>query len=269
MIKYLISICIVCAICCQSKDKHLKNDIKNNHEPIVYKTIQLNSKVNKNLRFYYIKGLSGHPLYIPSDSTIKIFSSDPILLIKPDNNQVVYYVRPGDNVIINKENDDIVFQISDSIRTNEANFFAALSESTGSVRYLGTNSYLSKKINMRERDSIIEEKKINRIQYFTNYIKNKIVSDEFKKFVKESITFIAIHEKLSLYYPGYNTKQISTYYKDSIEKYLSIFNENDNLKNLFYIDALIQLSRVFLKEESKIPHVFFFKFVGQGIIYNL
>lgn len=223
--------------------------------------ITLISRVDATLRYYYLHtdGLGGEPVFIPANGSLVIKSSRPVYLMEPTSVQTGYYLNLSDTILITKDKaGELLLESKDSVKNNELQFFRELTDTLGSVRNLFKSTYLAREVTMKERDSLINEKFLNRVNFFKNYARNHTLSELFKSYALSAFTYIRIYEKLNLNYPHFSGRNIKDFYKDSISNYITIFNSNKIDNNPFYLDALIVTARYFAKEKNEYqPHISF------------
>ncbi|MEO6948147.1 MAG: TlpA disulfide reductase family protein [Ginsengibacter sp.] len=226
--------------------------------------ITIISTIDSTLKYYYLHtdGLSGEPVFISAFGTLTIQSSKPVYLMEPTSLQTGYYLNPSDTIIITKDNSgNLLLESKKDIKNNELQFFRKLTDTLGSVRNLYKSTYLTRSVTMKERDSLINDKFLSRVNFLQNYSQNHAISDTFKNYTLKAFEYSRIYEKLNLNYPGFSGRDIKYFYKDSIFNYVKIFNNNEINNNPFYLDALIVTARFFAKEKNDhYPHISFSMF---------
>ena len=214
--------------------------------------ITLVSKLDTIFAFYYKDGISNHPCFLTKNVPFRIKSHIPVYIMQPDANQTGYYLRPGDSIVVVKDKAGIIaMKAADSIRNNELDFFSRLSRDIGAVRHLGSQTYIrNEKIDLKERDELINKKYQERLGYLQAYQANHKLSAGFVDYSGKAFYYAAIYEKLYLFYPGYDRNKIRLFYHDSLRSYRKIFNCDTCLDHSFFTDALILVARTFTEKET-------------------
>ena len=207
-------------------------------------TIMLHYFSETPVTFYYVTGLKGIPVTLFKDGLIKIPSEGPIYFMETSALQIPFILYPGDSLVIKQNNNQLIFRSTDSIRNNELDFLKEVSKLYGSLRPLGTTTYLKGTMNLRERDSIIDKHYAARISFLNTYNQDHKLRPMFIEAAKNIFFYGHINEKMSLFYPGFNKKKIYNYYKDSLNIFLKYFDCDSCINNTVYKTALIHFIRI-------------------------
>ncbi|RPE12274.1 TlpA family protein disulfide reductase [Chitinophaga lutea] len=222
--------------------------------------ITLVSKLDAAFGFYYKDGISSHPSFLAKDVPFRIKSRIPVYIMQPDENQTGYYLRPGDSIVVAKDRTGTIeMKTADPVRNNELAFFSRLSRDIGAVRHLGNKTYIrNEKVDLKERDSLINKKHQERLGYLHAYQAKHKVSAGFVDYAGKAFYYAGIYEKLYLFYPGYDRNKIRSFYRDSLSGYRKTFNCDTCLDHAFFTDALVQVARTSAEKEINATRPFLF-----------
>jgi len=172
--------------------------------------------------------------------------------------QIPYILYPGDSLTIFENDKQPLFESQDSIRNHELKFLREVSNKYGSLRPLAKTTYLKRNLNLRARDSIINDTYNKRLDFLRKYQIKSFLKPSFYNLVCEIFFFCRINEKLSLYYPGFNKRSIYNFYKDSLNIYRRYFDCDSCVQNTVYDAALNHFIRIQGTEVSETSPMFFF-----------
>lgn len=209
------------------------------------KPIVLTYEGTRPWNFYYIPDIiSGVPVNLVQSMRFTIRSEKPVYFMESSFLQIPFILFPGDSLVIETKDDLPVMKSKDRIRTNELQFFVALCKKFGAVRPLMKTTYITKPVTITVRDSIIEHRYAERLNFLESYSYQYKVSDTFLGITKKILFYSRLNEKLNLYYPGFNHNKIVAFYKDSLSNYRKAFKDDSSfLYNTIYQTALLTLIR--------------------------
>lgn len=255
IIPILTALFFLCVSCISStKEKQAENLLQNKKNLADSIYISYDSKIIDH--FYYSQKVGGAFFNVKDSQVIKIGSKQPIFLIEASENQIPFLLYPGDSVFIQRSQDTIIMKSRNALRQNELNFFRDMVYKEGPIRETLNFSYIKTKVTVRQRDSLIQEKYTDRIQFLENYKKRYPLSREFVAYCYNLFKSCKLNEQLSLSYPAFNKAELSKFYKDSFSSFKNFLEDSSLLDQILFRDALHNFCRYYVLENRTKPWLF-------------
>jgi thiol-disulfide isomerase/thioredoxin len=214
-------------------------------------TIYLSYNSGQTSHFYYSQKMGGESLNLKDSQNIEIQTTDPVFFIDATGQQIPYVLFPGDSILIENKQGRIQLKSKDSLQQNELNFFVDLVSELGSIRNVLDKSFIKQKVTLAQRDSLIQNKFRERIHFLNAYTEKHPVTKEFSEYCYNALKCAKFNEQLTLFYPGFDKNQLSTFYRDSFPVFLAYLNNPDLLHQTLFRDALHNYSRYLITDNSK------------------
>lgn len=214
-------------------------------------SVYIFNSVKGTSHYYYSGKVGGNSFTLKDSQVIKFAASDPIFFLEATMQQIPFVLYAGDSLSIEKVHDTLLFRTQDPVRQHELNFFRDLVYRLGPVRTAGTGTYIKERVSLRERDSLIQQKFVERVAFLNDYQNQNPLSEAFAAYCYQALQSARLNEKLSLYYPGFNKQELSVFYRDSFPVFESFLNQPNLLRQTLFRDALHNYARYWVTERPK------------------
>lgn len=164
------------------------------------------------------------------------------MLLEPSLVQTPYVLFPGDSIVVSVlNNGKYKLSSEDSIRNNELDFFVRLCNEQYTLRPLFFPMFLDEKTDytLGQRDSIIEAKYTNAINFLERYSRNIGISLQFKILARRYIDHARMYHKFSIGLNRFDNIYLRRFYEDSCQKYIDYLSCEYCLVDPIFRDALI------------------------------
>lgn len=169
------------------------------------------------------------------------------MLLEPSVVQTPYLLFPGDSIVVSMTNNgEYKLSSDDSIRNNELDFFVRLCNEQYTLRPLFFPMYLDGKreYTFVQRDSIIEAKYANAINFLEQYSRNTSISLQFKILASRYIDQARMYHKFSIGLSRFDNIALRRFYEDSCQKYIDYLSCGYCLADPIFRDALIAFAKL-------------------------